>query len=97
MRFSAHLQLHIMQLTVLLGWLLLSASVIAQENSEIPPEWLFSDETVDLAEEDDGTPRFVVPPDPKTPTWMPLIGSKRTTGLTRQNYLTYISVLVKNC
>jgi tetratricopeptide (TPR) repeat protein len=71
MRLAAPGQLHAMrrlvQLTVPLGWLILASTANAQENSEIPPEWLFSDEIVDLAEEESDTPKFIVPPDPREP------------------------------
>lgn len=65
-RLAALPGLQILLLTAALGCLFFAPSLVGQENSEIPPEWLFADEVVDLEEEDD-TPRFVVPPDPKLP------------------------------
>ena len=70
-RLAAQRQLlvtrRVTQLAAALGWLLFSLPLTAQENSEIPQEWLFSDEIVELEEEDSDTPTFFIPPDPSEP------------------------------
>jgi len=66
-RFAALTGMYTLQPVAAFVLLMTITPAFGQENPEIPPEWLFSDETVDLAETDDDAPKFVVPPDPKLP------------------------------